>query len=276
MNKGIIIGDVAEFFGISKQTLIYYDKKHILKPSMVAENGYRYYTFSDVDKLDLILTLKESGLSLEGIVNYLDNRSSQTCLAMLNQQQLALENKIKELESTLRTLKKRTDFVEDNSKCEPFDGFKIVTIEERYFYEFYTFESNSDDEFPLAMKKFKQLMIDEPSLMGYTSTKLVTTLDFHSILVNDYNNLEGVGSFINKHIPGKTRVLESQTYLSYQHKGPYETMMDSYVIIMAYVATHGYEVTGPCYEIPITNVWTVKELKDYLTEIQIPIKKLLD
>ena len=39
-------GELAKLFRINKQTLIFYDKEGIFCPSYVAENGYRYYSYS--------------------------------------------------------------------------------------------------------------------------------------------------------------------------------------------------------------------------------------
>ena len=37
-------GELAAIFGVSKQTLLYYDRIDLLKPDFVADNGYRYYS----------------------------------------------------------------------------------------------------------------------------------------------------------------------------------------------------------------------------------------
>jgi DNA-binding transcriptional MerR regulator len=51
------IGKVASETNLTVRTLRYYDEIHLLKPSHVAESGYRYYSKEDVLKLQRILAV---------------------------------------------------------------------------------------------------------------------------------------------------------------------------------------------------------------------------
>lgn len=66
------IGKVASETNLTVRTLRYYDEIHLLKPSHVAESGYRYYSKEDVLKLQRILALKELGFNLKQIKEILD------------------------------------------------------------------------------------------------------------------------------------------------------------------------------------------------------------
>lgn len=66
------IGKVASETNLTVRTLRYYDEINLLKPSYVAESGYRYYSKQDVLKLQRILALKEMGFSLQQIKEILD------------------------------------------------------------------------------------------------------------------------------------------------------------------------------------------------------------
>lgn len=48
------VGQVAEFLGISRDTLKFYEKKDLIKPMKDDENGYRRY--SDYDVCDVMTT----------------------------------------------------------------------------------------------------------------------------------------------------------------------------------------------------------------------------
>ena len=89
----IRIGEVAKYFNISKQTLIYYDRINLLKPSNCEENKYRYYTYDDTDKLELILMLKESGLELAAIRDYLESPTHEQGISLLTHQRNIMEIK---------------------------------------------------------------------------------------------------------------------------------------------------------------------------------------
>ncbi len=60
-------GSFARKAKVSLRTIRYYDKIDLLKPTLVEENGRRFYTDEDFSKLQQILTFKMLGFSLEEI-----------------------------------------------------------------------------------------------------------------------------------------------------------------------------------------------------------------
>ena len=86
MKREFLIGEVAKSFGISRPALIYYDRIGLLTPSYTGPNGYRYYKYEDIDKLELILSLKECGLSLDEIKNFLSSPSHPEAVELLKNQ----------------------------------------------------------------------------------------------------------------------------------------------------------------------------------------------
>ena len=77
-----LIREIAEKFNLQKDTIRYYDKIGLLKPSERKQNGYRLYSISDFKKLSFILKSKNIGLSLKAIkdlVNMYENPSSYSC-----------------------------------------------------------------------------------------------------------------------------------------------------------------------------------------------------
>ena len=53
------VKEVGQLSGVSVRTLHYYDEIDLLKPSVVAENGYRYYNCDAVVRLQEILLYRE-------------------------------------------------------------------------------------------------------------------------------------------------------------------------------------------------------------------------
>ena len=65
------ISEVAKLFDITRTALIHYDNYGLISPSIRNEKNYRFYTSDDMQKLELILALKESGLTLKEIQSIL-------------------------------------------------------------------------------------------------------------------------------------------------------------------------------------------------------------
>ncbi len=60
-------GEFAALAQVTKRTLQFYDRKNLLKPSAVLENGYRRYSQDDLEQLQKILMFKQLGFSLDEI-----------------------------------------------------------------------------------------------------------------------------------------------------------------------------------------------------------------
>lgn len=85
------IGQLAAQFGISRSTLLYYDRKGLLRPSARSAANYRLYTGKDVDRLKLILTYRSGGLSLQEIEKLLSSRSGKSTSILTNRLRLLNE-----------------------------------------------------------------------------------------------------------------------------------------------------------------------------------------
>lgn len=68
------VKDLSKMTGVSIQTLHYYDKINLLKPSLRATNCYRFYSEEDLLKLQQIIALKFFGFNLVKIKELLINQ----------------------------------------------------------------------------------------------------------------------------------------------------------------------------------------------------------
>lgn len=74
----MLIGEIAEFFGVSRKAIRLYEKKGIMKPVEVdAQNGYRYYSADQVKQLNALLELKALGFSLDEIKTVIDGETTK-------------------------------------------------------------------------------------------------------------------------------------------------------------------------------------------------------
>ena len=66
------ISELAAMFGLSRSTLLYYDRIAILQPSERSPAGYRIYTAEDRYHLERICGYRKAGLSLDRIRSALE------------------------------------------------------------------------------------------------------------------------------------------------------------------------------------------------------------
>lgn len=61
------ISEMAGIFGVSRQTLIYYDRIGLFHPAVVNEKGYRLYSPTQIPLLRLICMLRDFGIELDEV-----------------------------------------------------------------------------------------------------------------------------------------------------------------------------------------------------------------
>ena len=106
MGKYFTAGEFAAIHGMSKQTLLFYDKIGLIKPAYVDENNrYRYYSAKQMEVLDTISMLKEVGMPLAEIREYMDDRSVEGAILLLEKENEKLTEKIKKQRRINRRIK---------------------------------------------------------------------------------------------------------------------------------------------------------------------------
>lgn len=61
------VGEVAKMLAINASALRYYDEQGIVRPSGSSDAGYRLYTLADIRRLEVVVALRSTGLSLREI-----------------------------------------------------------------------------------------------------------------------------------------------------------------------------------------------------------------
>lgn len=131
------IQQLSRLSGVTTRTLRWYDEIGLLKPSRVAERGYRYYSGAEVDRLQDILYYRALGVELAQIKECLDNPSFDR-LAALRSHLTALETEQKRLQALIRSVKdtiraqERNEIMSDAQKFEAFKESVVAHNEQTY------------------------------------------------------------------------------------------------------------------------------------------------
>lgn len=84
------IGTAATLLGIRPDTLRYYEKRALLVSKRM-ENGYRYYTKEDLERLLIILYYRKMDISIDRLPVILENASTSSHICDLLDQQIQAE-----------------------------------------------------------------------------------------------------------------------------------------------------------------------------------------
>ena len=91
------VSKLARKFGISRSTILYYEREGLLAPTSRSENGYRWYGENAVKRLESIVAYRSFGLPVESISELLSEKSSTSQGDLLRAHFEHLENEIGQL-----------------------------------------------------------------------------------------------------------------------------------------------------------------------------------
>lgn len=107
------INEFAKLCHTSKDTLLHYDKKNLLKPKFIAANGYRYYGIEQFFRYDLITMLKDTGSTLEEIKHYL-NSSPSDMVQIIRERIILMEQERQNISRKIAMLSTLTNLTEQS------------------------------------------------------------------------------------------------------------------------------------------------------------------
>lgn len=105
----VTIKEVSEKYGISDDTLRYYVRIGMIPPVTRTAGGIRNYTDKDQSWIELVLCMRNAGLPIEAIIEYvrlyqLGDSTFGERLQLLKEQREALIEQKKKIDSTLERL----------------------------------------------------------------------------------------------------------------------------------------------------------------------------
>lgn len=108
------IAEVSKKTGLSTDTLRYYERIGIIPEVERSESGIRNYTDRDLGWIEFSKCMRNSGMSIESIIEYIKlyNKGDATLEArkqLLVSQRDAMQEKLNELQATLDKLNKKIE-----------------------------------------------------------------------------------------------------------------------------------------------------------------------
>ncbi|EGA65406.1 MerR family transcriptional regulator [Vibrio brasiliensis] len=92
----LTVTQIAKQFGVSRTTILYYEKEQLLIPAYRSENGYRWYGEKEIKRLEAISSYRSYGLSVSSIRALL-NRDGESQSQILKDHFNELEREIQNL-----------------------------------------------------------------------------------------------------------------------------------------------------------------------------------
>lgn len=262
-NRYLTAGEFARITGTTKHTLFHYDDIGLFSPDFRAANGYRCYSVEQLEIFDVIRTLRELDMPLAEIQSYLNQKSPEAFLKLMEQEDAMITQKILSLKKTRNWIREKSaQFRQIVS--QDFSSPEFLDMPRQYYVSAYT--ASSEDT---AVAKIVGELYDYCEKGGYKSCYGVSYLQ-HSQAISQ-------GRFTEYHTvcmlfdspPRKLSYTEKPagTYLCVYHRGHWRLMQKAYEELFSFAQKHGCKLEDPFFEEYLLDELSVTGPENYVTRI---------
>ena len=261
------IGMFAAMNHMTVKTLRFYEEQGLLMPALIhPETGYRYYTLSQMAVLHQISALKQAGFTLEEIAHINAGADEEAVLLKKKAELLA---KIADLTRQIAVV----DGYLSKKKTGLSAPVLIKTIPQttvafmRIRLESYDGLFDRMPEMGTLMEKAGcECALPEYCFTAYPEAGYKDADILVDICESVVAAKKETGDLRFKTLP------EIQAACVF-HKGSYRTFAESYETVLRYIEENGYEIAGEIRESYIDGVWNKDDESQWLSEIQVPVRK---
>lgn len=269
------IGLFSKMNKVTVKTLRHYDEIGLLKPSRVSEeSGYRYYSSRETVRLHRILALKQIGFSLNEIMEAMDkDMSPDRMVDYLEGKQAAILKTIDDQQSKLDQVQAYLKIIRQEEKYMSYDVV-LKELPEVIVASMRTVIPNYEalNTIYPKMGRFMEEQDAKCAVPGYCFT-LYHDGEYKEKDI-DVEICEAVMEFKTDSEEIKFKKIPAAKIAACVfHTGPYDTIGMAYGAVMQWVEENNFEVVGLPRESYIDGIWNKENPEEWLTEVQVPVKK---
>lgn len=257
-------GQFSRLHHLNKRTLHYYDDIGLFSPVYKAENGYRYYTYRQSAELENILALRELGMSIDEIKDYLKCPNADAFLQITIQKSHEIDEQIKRLKKLKAIMfEKQKSLVLCNGIH---DGMiEVVRFPKRFFL--------------LTSTEFRETALtDMEHVLSHLQTAWECStykagcgsyLSLDKVRQGQFDFYDGLFTVVDKPKKGAdVQVRPQGEYLCGYCVGDWDKIPALYHKMLDYSAAKKLKLKGNCYEMGL-NEFAISSESEYVTQIEI-------
>lgn len=259
----LTIGQLAELHYINKKTLMFYDKIGLFSPSVIGENGYRYYSYRQSLLLEKILFLRNCGVSIQDIKEQILSADAEGALEFLEAQRKKNQRQIRELKAYGRILKRKEEELRSALQVSENRIEWKELPEKRYIV------SEPQTEEGDLYRYFSDLLssIGEQHLYYYSMGEVI---NYEDLIRGEY----GKGRMFLVCPPELAHaanvVRPAGRYLVCYWKGKWNTRPEACGALLKYAQEHGLRITGDVFAEDLINSFNTTCEDEYVTGFTVP------
>ena len=269
------IGEFSNICKVSTKTLRYYAEIGLLEPSEVnPENGYRYYSIDQLEKMLFISRLKSYSFSLDEIKEIVEadaEKSDKLYTAFLRKKQ-EIEKQVNDYSQILNQLDTDLNAIEQGESIMSYmDDIDVRLVDVPEMCVLYVRKSVQQEDFPMEYAKsyeklFKTIATSHLTMCG------APMVMFHSAEFTPVGLDTEFAIPVKEYVTG-TRDFTPGLCLKTVVKGPYSDLTSVYAKQTEWAEKEGYKCNGPLFEVYVTDPSQVANEMENITEVYYPVKK---
>ena len=260
-------GDFANLCKVNKQTIIYYDQIGLLTPVYRNDKGYRFYSLRQLELFNVIYLLKELGMSLQEIKNYMEEKSPELFYSLMTRQKEKVRQKQRLLEQLERRMEIKLELLEEAATVEV-GHILFQQLPESYLYLSSTIKDVTDEEFAKLVTQFINELHQQDLDTGFQIGGLTKR---EQLIVKDYTNYSYLYIKQPQQQEPYLKIAAGMYAIAY-HVGTEDTISDTYEQLLTEITQQNYDIGDYVMEEYIYDGVVKNNEEDYITKIVVQLK----
>lgn len=266
------ISEFAKVTGITRRNLLFYDKIGLLSPALMnQDNNYRYYTYQQIDTANVITVMRETGMSLKEIKEYLSSRSPARLIELLEQQKEIVQKKVQTLMQINDMLDTRISLTQSGLHAEK--DISAIELKECRAIPILLGPELAEDSHILAgwyyLVQFYEFCRENQIIQGLPTGTIISKED---LLQGNYSHLS---RYYHRPVCTSSCPTNSQIpcglYVIGQEHTDYGQNMNLYTRLINYIDESKLTICGNAYEEYLLDEISTTEPEQYLLQIAIQV-----
>lgn len=277
------ISDFSKLSRVSVKMLRHYDDLGLLKPARVdAGTDYRYYSVSQLPRLNRLIALKDLGFTLEQIARLLDEAvSAEQMRGMLTLRRAEIEQHLQAEQARLVGVEARLKQIEQEGRPPRYDvvtrrleAQRVASIRERVLDANET--AHLFEEVEHFVARHQARAASPPLTLYYDADYPERDVDVE-VAIPVSAPLASEGCITVRELPGVPLAA------CVIHTGRYHQLDQAWQALFSWIEAQGYAVAGPSREVylrfgadglnlALPPSYLAEEADEYVTELQLPIE----
>lgn len=267
--KYLTTGEFASLCGVNKKTLFHYDNIKLFMPEKVLENGYRYYSNSQIEIFNVISALKEIGMSLSEIKTFIDNRTPDMLIALFEEQKREVDKEIENLKRISSLMQTKIDITQIGKNIN--NEILVEECDDEFLLLTDSIEDLNDSDNLNIIMEHTRYCIDKKINSGHPVGGMISK---KNLLNRDFANYSYFYSKMpNKIDSTKIFIKPKGFYVVTYFKGYYDKSVPVYERLLKYIDDNKLNIDGYAYEDGLIDEIATKNHDDYVSKISIKVTK---